>query len=128
MADLVKEVSDAVAADAEFKRKLDALIEEKRRRAEVPHWFQRTYPDSHLTAVAYFSLESMLSDALRSTRAAWAMWLAISESRSSALDFCISDAIFDSISTRRAGNKPSIPPTSLASLLSRRYASPTASG
>jgi starch phosphorylase len=52
------------AGDPEFRRKLDALIEEKHRRAEAPHWFQRAYPDSHLTAVAYFSLEFMLSDAL----------------------------------------------------------------
>src|ERR1700722_4462005 len=46
------------AADPEFKRKLDALIEEKRRRAEVPHWFQRTSPDRGLTAVAYLTRES----------------------------------------------------------------------
>jgi starch phosphorylase len=29
-----------------------------------PHWFQTAYPNSPITAVAYFSLEFMLSDAL----------------------------------------------------------------
>jgi starch phosphorylase len=54
----------AVAADPEFTRKLHALVAEKRRRAETPHWFQRTHPDSRLKAVAYFSMEFMLSDSL----------------------------------------------------------------
>ncbi len=55
---------EAVAADPEFKRKLDQLIAGKHERAQTPRWFQRTFPDSRLTAVAYFSLEFMLSDAL----------------------------------------------------------------
>ena len=55
---------EAVAADPEFKRKLDQLIEGKHRRAGEPHWFQKTYPNSRLTTVAYFCLEYMLSDAL----------------------------------------------------------------
>jgi starch phosphorylase len=59
-----KEKLQAAGADPEFQRKLAALIEEKRQRTEAPRWFQQTYPDSPLTAIAYFSLEFMLSDAL----------------------------------------------------------------
>src|SRR5580658_7952655 len=55
---------EAAAADPQFKGKLDQLINEKHERAATPAWFQRTHPDSQLTAVAYFSLEFMLSDAL----------------------------------------------------------------
>jgi glycogen phosphorylase len=54
----------AVASDPAFKGKIDALIAEKRNRAQSPHWFQQTYPNSHVTAIAYFSMEFMLSDAL----------------------------------------------------------------
>jgi starch phosphorylase len=54
----------AVAADPEFKRKIDALIAEKHEVANSPHWFQQTYANSRLTAVAYFSMEFMLTDAL----------------------------------------------------------------
>src|ERR1039457_340178 len=59
-----KEKLQATGADPEFQRKLAALFEERRQRAEAPRWFQQTYPNSPLTAVAYFSLEFMLSDAL----------------------------------------------------------------
>src|ERR1039457_2465136 len=59
-----KEKLQATGADPEFQRKLAALFEERRRRAEAPRWFQQTYPNSPLTTVAYFSLEFMLSDAL----------------------------------------------------------------
>jgi glycogen phosphorylase len=61
---VARERLEAVAADPQFKGKLDQLIREKHGRAATPAWFQRTHPDSHLTAVAYFSLEFMLSDAL----------------------------------------------------------------
>jgi len=59
-----KQRLQAAASSPEFQRKLGELVEQKRRRTEAPHWFQQTYPDSSLPAVAYFSLEFMLSDAL----------------------------------------------------------------
>jgi starch phosphorylase len=59
-----KEKLQAAGADAEFQRKLAALFEERRQRAEAPRWFQQTYPKPPLSAIAYFSLEFMLSDAL----------------------------------------------------------------
>ena len=59
-----KEKLEALAADPEFARVLDDVIEQRRRRAETPQWFPRAHPNSPLKAVAYFSLEFMLSDAL----------------------------------------------------------------
>lgn len=59
-----KEKLDSSAADPEFQNILSQLIERKRLRAEAARWFQSTHPDSPLSAVAYFSLEFMLSDAL----------------------------------------------------------------
>ena len=54
----------ALASDAEFKRKLDRVIEQRRQRAAAAHWFQQTHGNSKLTTVAYFSMEFMLSEAL----------------------------------------------------------------
>lgn len=51
-------------ADPGFRSKIDGLIETKRHEAEVPAWFQQTHPQNSLTAVAYFSMEFMLSEAL----------------------------------------------------------------
>jgi starch phosphorylase len=59
-----KEKLEAAGSDPEFQRKLRELIEQKHHRIAGPRWFQRTYPDSRITAIAYFSLEFMLSDAL----------------------------------------------------------------
>lgn len=59
-----KEKLYAAGADPEFEQMVSNLIDQKRQRDEGPHWFQQTYPDSPLKAVAYFSLEFMLSDAL----------------------------------------------------------------
>jgi glycogen phosphorylase len=59
-----KEKLEAAGADGEFQRVLSRLVDDRRRRAESPRWFQQTYPDSPLTSIAYFSLEFMLSDAL----------------------------------------------------------------
>jgi len=55
---------EAIGADPDFERSLRTLIDEKRQRAETPRWFQQSYPQSPLRAIAYFSLEFMLSDAL----------------------------------------------------------------
>src|SRR5258708_7345718 len=54
----------ALASDPEVERTLDQLIQQKRDGASAAKWFQQSKLDSHLTAVAYFSLEFMLSDAL----------------------------------------------------------------
>jgi len=51
-------------ADAGFRKKLDELLQARREAAESPGWFQQTQPQSPLTAVAYFSMEFMLSEAL----------------------------------------------------------------
>src|SRR5580692_1418434 len=59
-----KEKLQAAVADPEFQRILSQLMDERRHRDGAPHWFQQAYPDSPLTAIAYFSLEFMLSDAL----------------------------------------------------------------
>ncbi|HEY3840171.1 MAG TPA: DUF3417 domain-containing protein, partial [Bryobacteraceae bacterium] len=55
---------DAALADDAFRRTLDEVLEDRRRRSEITRWFQTTYPASNLTTVAYFSMEFMLSDAL----------------------------------------------------------------
>jgi starch phosphorylase len=51
-------------SNAEFQQRLDQLIREKRDYEQTPRWFQRAYAKPPFTAVAYFSLEFMLSDAL----------------------------------------------------------------
>ena len=51
-------------ANPAFRNKINDLVETKRHEAEVPAWFQQTYPQNTLTAVAYFSMEFMLSEAL----------------------------------------------------------------
>src|ERR1700722_19095478 len=54
-----KEKLATAAADPEFQRIVTQLIDEKHQRAETPAWFHQTYPDSPLSAIAYFSLEFM---------------------------------------------------------------------
>ena len=51
-------------ADRSFRRRVDDLVQARRRQADAPGWFQQTYPRSPLTTVAYFSMEFMLSEAL----------------------------------------------------------------
>ena len=53
-----------VTSDARFQEKLDRLLQAKRQHERTPGWFQKEYAKPPLTAVAYFSLEFMLSDAL----------------------------------------------------------------
>jgi len=50
--------------DTAFREKVDALVGAKRRAAQSPAWFQRRHAQAPLTAVAYFSMEFMLSEAL----------------------------------------------------------------
>lgn len=53
-----------VTADPEFQGLLEDLTEASRAQTEAPRWFGQTHPNSPLTAVAYFSMEYMLSEAL----------------------------------------------------------------
>jgi starch phosphorylase len=50
--------------EPEFRARIDALVEARRRAAETPAWFQQRHPGDPLTSVAYFSMEFMLSEAL----------------------------------------------------------------
>ncbi|HSU30585.1 MAG TPA: alpha-glucan family phosphorylase [Bryobacteraceae bacterium] len=59
-----RERLNGVASEPAFQQRLDQLIQRKRRREQSPGWFQRAHIDPPFTAVAYFSLEFMLSDAL----------------------------------------------------------------
>jgi len=51
-------------ADPTFCKSIDDLVQARRASAEVPAWFQQTYPQSSLSCVAYFCMEFMLSEAL----------------------------------------------------------------
>ena len=47
-----------------FCKKVDDLLEARQVEAHAPAWFQKTYPQSQLGCVAYFSMEYMLSEAM----------------------------------------------------------------
>ncbi len=51
-------------ADRTFCDKLDEMLQFYEHHNTRPHWFASAYPNSPLTAVAYFSMEFMLTDAL----------------------------------------------------------------
>ncbi len=53
-----------VLANPAFRGKIDGLVEDKRRTAESPAWFQQKHSKAGLNCVAYFSMEFMLSEAL----------------------------------------------------------------
>ena len=55
---------ERVLADPGLRARIDELVQAKRRAAEAPAWFQHTHPPSPAIAVAYFSMEYMLSEAL----------------------------------------------------------------
>ena len=59
-----REKLQSALADPAFCKNVDDLVKARRDAAEAPAWFQRTYPQSPLRCVAYFSLEFMLSEAL----------------------------------------------------------------
>src|SRR5579863_10372075 len=59
-----RERLDACLADAAFREKLDAVLRLYEYHNTRAHWFDTAYPGSPVTAVAYFSMEFMLSDAL----------------------------------------------------------------
>ena len=54
----------AVADSPQFRQVVAALVREKREALEEPSWFQQTFPEAPFGAVAYFSMEFMLSEAL----------------------------------------------------------------
>ena len=53
-----------VLSDPRFRDMVDAHVQSGERAAAAPAWFQRKYPRSNLTCVAYFSMEFMLSESL----------------------------------------------------------------
>lgn len=55
---------ERVCGDPAFRRKVDALVETKRKAMGADAWFQQAHRQSPLTCVAYFSMEFMLSEAL----------------------------------------------------------------
>lgn len=50
--------------DPSFVKKVEELIQSNHREVEAPAWFQKNYPKTSLNAVAYFSMEFMLTEAL----------------------------------------------------------------
>jgi len=59
-----REKLQRVLADPAFRKNVDDQVQAWRDMAEAPAWFQKTYPQSQLGCVAYFSMEFMLSEAL----------------------------------------------------------------
>ena len=59
-----KDRIEEVLKDPIVRDIIEELTEAKRQRSVSPEWFQKTYPNSLLTNVAYFSMEYMLSEAL----------------------------------------------------------------
>lgn len=51
-------------SDTHYRKIVDDLIQAMRQEEKTRSWFQEHYPSSHLTSVAYFSMEFMLSEAL----------------------------------------------------------------
>jgi starch phosphorylase len=45
--------------DPVFCKKVDDLVQTKRRAVETPAWFQKHHPQSRLTCVAYFSIAAL---------------------------------------------------------------------
>jgi starch phosphorylase len=54
----------AALSNADFRSRLDGLLQQNRESYQADAWFQRKYPEKALTTVAYFSMEFMLSEAL----------------------------------------------------------------
>ena len=59
-----QEKLEGLQSDAAFTGLLETLRREGEARRERQRWFQESWPDSKLRAIAYFSMEFMLSDAL----------------------------------------------------------------
>ncbi len=54
----------AALAEAEFRQRLDEVLQQNRDSYSSDAWFQTKHPDTALTLAAYFSMEFMLSEAL----------------------------------------------------------------
>lgn len=54
----------SMMSDPVFGKNVNRLVQIRRQLMESPSWFQKSYPQSSLTCVAYFSMEFMLSEAL----------------------------------------------------------------
>jgi starch phosphorylase len=54
----------SVLADSAFRKKVDDLLQARQKTAESPAWFQQNHSEAPITAIAYFSMEFMLSEAL----------------------------------------------------------------
>ncbi len=59
-----REKLEKALADKEFRNFVDDLLKANREETNSPSWFQKKYPKSPLSCVAYFSMEFMLSEAL----------------------------------------------------------------
>jgi starch phosphorylase len=59
-----KEVVEQRLADPAFRAKVDAFVQFRRSESAAPAWFQQKHAKAPLSAVAYFSMEFMLSEAL----------------------------------------------------------------
>ena len=55
---------NATLADEHFRQVLLEVLADRKKRNEAPRWFNSAHPQPRLTAVAYFSMEFMLTDAL----------------------------------------------------------------
>ncbi len=53
-----------IMSDPVFRKKVEELKQSKEDAITGPAWFQKSYPKSPLTTVAYFSMEYMLSESL----------------------------------------------------------------
>ena len=51
-------------ADPAFRKKIDEIIQSRKRADTEPRWFQQNHSKATLTCVAYFSMEFMLSESL----------------------------------------------------------------
>jgi starch phosphorylase len=56
---LLRELSDPA-----FRRKVDDLLRVAQQKADAPTWYQQNHSQAPISAVAYFSMEFMLSEAL----------------------------------------------------------------
>ncbi len=59
-----KEKIEKALSDNNFRKFVDDLLKANREETNAPSWFQKKYPKSPLSCVAYFSMEFMLSEAL----------------------------------------------------------------
>jgi starch phosphorylase len=59
-----REKIKAALGNAEFRQQLDTLLQQNRESYRADAWYQHKHPGDSLSAVAYFSMEFMLSEAL----------------------------------------------------------------